>query len=509
MSKIVRGYINEERSQVCCLSTRLRGLLFPKHLDFSREYCIFAEVNVKSNTMGNIDVGVKVGPTGVSGHMKGNVKDCVGFGALTIAGLAAAYGVYMGINYVYQKACKEAGLNTKDNPHNNELGPRYANKSKSGSTKPVLESKPQPTNESDGEAEAEEGKKPEWELLLRGRSDEEGEASVSMEDVENAVDPEVLQELIYQGINLIVANEKVGKTIFCMHLATALAKGERTEILPQCGIVVKQKVFYYEFENNLPIIKKHFFKRIEDVVNKGDLVLIPQAYDGEEMLEEIAKQVVKCRRTYKHLTFVIDCIYDMEVDETNELQQGLKRIYRNAMDDYGCYVTILLVQHLNDGDKVKGSKNLKRSASSIISLTPDDSNDNIVNISWKGRCVMKGGTKCIRKGPREGYEQDLHYEPYEESPIPTPQPDPALPLNEPSEEVCVTERRDYSREKIELTTEQVEQCVEIYQKARNQGLPKVEARKKAAKEILGDESKYATVERRMLLWAKENGFSID
>ena len=264
---------------------------------------------------------------------------------------------------------------------------------------------------------------------------------------------------------------------------------------------------------NLKIIcqslRNIFSKRIEEVVNKRDLVLIPQAFDGEEMLEEIAKKVTKYRRTCKHLTFVIDCIYDMEVDETNELQQGLKRIYRNAMDDYGCYVTILLVQHLNDGGKVKGTKNLKRSASSIIFLTPDESNDNIVNISWKGRCVMKGGTKCIRKGPREGYEQDLHYEPYEESPIPTPQPDPALPLNEPSEEVCVTERRDYSREKIELTTEQVEQCVEIYQKARNQGLPKVEARKKAAKEILGDESKYATVERRMLLWAKENGFSID
>lgn len=394
--------------------------------------------------MGKIDVGVKASSTGVSGHMKGDTKDiCIGFGVLTALGVAA-YGAYMGVKYVYEKACKEAGLNTKDNPHNNELGPRYANKSKSGSTKPLLESKPQPTNESDGEAEAEEGKQPEWELLLRGRSDEEGEASVSMEDVENAVDPEVLQELIYQGINLIVANEKVGKTIFCMHLATALAKGERTEILPQCGIVVKQKVFYYEFENNLPIIKKHFFKRIEDVVNKGDLVLIPQAYDGEEMLEEIAKQVVKCRRTYKHLTFVIDCIYDMEVDETNELQQGLKRIYRNAMDDYGCYVTILLVQHLNDGDKVKGSKNLKRSASSIISLTPDDSNDNIVNISWKGRCVTKGSTKCIRKGPREGYEQDLHYEPYEEALVPTLQPDSALTEGEDGDE----EPKSWTREKF-------------------------------------------------------------
>lgn len=459
--------------------------------------------------MGKIDARGKVSLSELSGQMKGDTKDiCKGLGVLTALGLAA-YGAYKGINFIYEKACKEAGLNTKDNPHNNERGPRYSKTSSSGITKNIPTTPPVLVECDDEDDEEEEEKQPEWELLLRGRADEEDAASVSMEDVENAADPEVLQELIYQGINLIVANEKVGKTIFCMHLATALAKGVRTEVLPQRGIVVKQKVFYYEFENTLPVIKKHFFKRIEEVVNKGDLVLIPQPFDGEEMLEEIAKKVANLHRTCKHLTFVIDCIYDMEVNETNELQQGLKRIYRNAMDDYGCYVTILLVQHLNDGDKVKGSKNLKRSASSIISLTPDESNDNLVNISWKGRCVTKGSTMCIRKGPREGYERDLHYEPFEMDPKLVPQLDSALPSTQPLDETCVPERRDYSREKIELTTQQVEQCVEIYQKARIQGLSKVEARKKAAREILGDESKYATVERRMLLWAKDCGFSLD
>ena len=437
--------------------------------------------------MGDVKAGIRLDTRGAGGYVQGDSKDVIRNGVIGLGVLIVGYGGYKAINYAYEKACKIAGLNTKDNPHNNELGPRFTKKSNAVST-------PQAAIESGDKAEDEKEMLPEWKLLLREGQEEDDEA-VSMEDVENSTDPEVLQEIIYQGINLIAANEKVGKTIFCMHLATALAKGERTEILPQQGIAVRQHVCYYDFENGKSVIHKNFSKRIDEAVNKGDLELFTKAFDAGEMLEEIAKKVAKYHYKYKHLTFVVDCIYDMEVDETDELQQGLKRIGSNAMDDYGCQVTILLVQHLNDNDKVKGSKNLKRAASTIITLVPDPSDDNLVQISWKGRCVTKGSTMCIRKGPLEGYYNDLHYEPYEMTPDSTSQLDSASLGNEEENNT----KTSYSREKIELTEEQLCSCRDVYDKAISSGKGKKAALEEAAEVVLQGKISYKTLERRLEL----------
>lgn len=261
-----------------------------------------------------------------------------------------------------------------------------------------------------------------WKRLLRTRPLEEKDRGVSLDEIQNAPDPEVLQGVIFQGLTLIAAQEKSGKSTFSYQIAEALVKGEMTDILPQKGKAIKQPVHYYDLENSASVIKQHYEKRIADILNKG-LTLSTDKYEGKELLESIAKKVVKLRYEHKYQAYIIDCIYQFDGDEVKELQEQAKNICDNALDDFGCQVSILIVQHLNGNKQVKGTKNLERVASTIFRLTQSEEDEDVVNVTWLGRCTPKGGTTLVRKGPREGYDGDIHFEPYE---VPAPQLDSVL-----------------------------------------------------------------------------------
>lgn len=325
--------------------------------------------------MGDIDVGVKAGPTGVSGHMKGNVKDCVLFGALTVAGLAAVYGLCMGVKYIYEKACKEAGLNTKDNPHNNELGPRYANKSKSGSTKPLLESKPQPANDSDGEAEAEEGK----------QLEENAEQAASQVDTavggdrsskptysdlgDIASNPEnrvtqLMGEWLKQGeVTLLCAKRGAGKSQLATQIAIDLAKGGYSQLL-EVPVEIEQRCVYLAYE----MTYAQWGERYKDAVSliQGLVQLgfpVPERenikgalQDCRELCEEELKQGTR------HLMIFIDNLAKLVKDPNNpqakeakELVMGLRSL-QSEFGSLGMAVTVMILVHTDKaGSAVKGS----------------------------------------------------------------------------------------------------------------------------------------------------------
>lgn len=263
--------------------------------------------------------------------------------------------------------------------------------------------------------------------LLCGGEDISDLTTITPEMLAVAPDTNVMQGVIHQGINLILAEEKCGKTILAMQIAIGLAKGESVSLFPDDEGVVRQRVIYYDTETGRSTVNRYYREALEGVLNKG-LYLREGATGWHELLEDIAEQVVVNQQRCKDITFVLDCIYDYTADETNKLQKGIKKLRSNARELYGCNITVIMITHLKEDGTNVGSKNLTRAAAmwirmeKIVQTKVDDKNKKSVkenkdsellesvSISWAGRYPSVGNIICIAKGEKEGFPGNIHFE---------------------------------------------------------------------------------------------------
>lgn len=266
---------------------------------------------------------------------------------------------------------------------------------------------------------------------LLGGEDGGDLTEITPEMLASAPDTNVMQGIIHQGINLILAEKKCGKTVLGVHLGVSLAKGKRSDLFSASGDnrVVRQRVIYYDTETFRSTMKSHHGETLKDVLDNG--FYLREGKPGwEKLLKDMAEQVLDHQRDSKDITLVLDCIYEYPHHEVEMLRKGADRLCTNAREQYGCNLTVLMVTHLKDNGKPIGSQNLQRTAvtwiylEKVITKEPKDKkgtagktvrthNDTEllgeVAISWGGR-NSAGRIICVAKGAKEGYPGNLHYE---------------------------------------------------------------------------------------------------
>lgn len=267
---------------------------------------------------------------------------------------------------------------------------------------------------------------------LLGGEDGGDLTEITPEMLASAPDTNVMQGIIHQGINLILAEKKCGKTVLGVHLGVSLAKGIGSDLFSASGDnrVVRQRVIYYDTETFRSTMKSHHGETLKDVLDNG--FYLREGKPGwEKLLKDMAEQVLDHQRDSKDITLVLDCIYEYPHHEVEMLRKGAKRLCTNAREQYGCNLTVLMVTHLDDKGKPIGSQNLQRTAVTWIYLervitkepkgkkgtagkTVRTHNDTEllgeVAISWSGRNSKAGRIICVAKGEAEGYPGNLHYE---------------------------------------------------------------------------------------------------
>lgn len=264
------------------------------------------------------------------------------------------------------------------------------------------------------------------------------EQLVSGEDVDDLEDitpqaldaaPEtnVMQGVIHQGLNLLLAEKKCGKTILAVHVGVCMAKGQPSELFTTDEQrVVRQRVVYYDTETGRSAMNRYHGEELKEVLGRG-FYLREGSTEWEKLRDDIAAQVVDHQCESKEMTFILDCIYEYKHHQLENLRKALKKLRKNAREKYGVNVTIIAVTHLNEKGDAAGSENLQREAVMWINLerickeedkksaraAKRDEDKKLlseVSISWTGRYPEAGRVICIAIGEKEGCRGNLHFE---------------------------------------------------------------------------------------------------
>lgn len=324
------------------------------------------------------------------------------------------------------------------------------------------------------------------------------------------------------------ARTGVGKTTLAFQCATDLAMGKHSEAFGNTNAPIPQLVYYFDFEvGTSDMLGKQggllqqcpsgsiVYKDYVGKFTAGDV-----EYIGT-LLAIIAKSLWENGRD---TTIFIDNITALCGESDNckkALRDGIDKLVENALQIIGINVTFVCVSHITDGDdfmplkkeNLRGNKTQITWATSVLlfgktrtggryikqlenrkGYNPDE--DRVVTTRLEGK--DEGTSHWVAEG--WDYECNvIALKPKQnktETAAPThnsPQLDSASP---DSEEENGT-KASYSREKIELTEEQLVRCREVYEDAISSGKGKTAALKETAGEVLGDEGKYKTVERRL------------
>lgn len=471
----------------------------------------------------DVKISGHVGSNSVGGQFSGDsevLAKCLGKVALVAL---AAYAGTMSIKYFYEKSCKKAGLNTKNNPHNNELGPRNPTR-EDGSTSigPTIGD----VHESaDGDNSLPEQIPHPWKGYKRTP------VKARPEDAPAPKENRLLDVYIRAGrIVFLFAPTDVGKTTLAVQLAYEMAFEKDSKIFPNSVIRHPKKVIYYDEEYQGESFQKEGYRNMFEI-NDGRFLYTQGAHDGiDDMLEAIYNDANQKEYEGHDIVMFIDNIKAVckgtysgkGSNGEGRFINSLKSIKNYLEDKKGIRLTVVVIAHTTSDaadekryktiteKNLQGTNDQSDFANELIALGDTRIGPEYKRVkALKNKELPKDGKVWVVKRVDGttfecvGYELesdtiDKKIAPallskYTSGNTVYKQLDSASP---DSEEGNGT-KASYSREKIELTEEQLVRCREVYEDAISSGKGKTAALKETAGEVLGDEGKYKTVERRL------------
>lgn len=326
------------------------------------------------------------------------------------------------------------------------------------------------------------------------------------------------------------ARAGIGKSTLAFQCATDLARGNRSEAFDNANTPIPQLVYFFDFETGPSVMMGKqgrlfrqcppgsiFYKDYVGQFEAGDI-----KYIGA-LLVIIAKLIWEHRR---NTTIFLDNITALcgESDNCRKvLRNGIDKLVINARQKLGMNVTFVCLAHITEGDD-------------YMLLKKENLRGNSTQITWATSVLLFGktrnGGRYIKQlknrqgdnpdedlvvttrleGKKEGAShwvaEDLDYEcnvialkpkPNKtDSSAPVPNSSQLDSASLGSEEENNT-KTSYSREKIELTEEQLYSCRDVYEKAISSGKGKKAALEEAAEVVLQGKISYKTLERRLEL----------
>lgn len=221
-----------------------------------------------------------------------------------------------------------------------------------------------------------------------------------------------LQEMTYGirlgEVNLITAQEKVGKTAFLSALEHHLIKttdyGLGIIHLEQAQKRSIQGILNYELDRatNLPdsgVSNEDMLKAYEKLVRKEGRVHFYSHFgsdDPDVILDIIRYLVAVCGCKFIFLDHITMLVTGMEGDDERRQLDYLST--RLAMLTRELNFTLFLVSHVNDDGKTRGSRNISKVADLILYLTRDTENASF-DIRNTTTILIKGNRDVAASGP--------------------------------------------------------------------------------------------------------------
>ena len=190
--------------------------------------------------------------------------------------------------------------------------------------------------------------------------------------------------MISNGVYLLVARPKVGKSFFAQQLTYSLTTGK--DFL---GLKVNPShVLYITTESELKQLEDRFIlmnlKPNKDMLDVIDYEDIPDFY-----IREIERDINDLTTNNNSLFIIIDMFKDIKFDtdyDLNSYQEVNDVVFKKFKDICRKYnATLFVTHHLNKRDETMGSVGLNADVSGILTLKESKNNYNKLTLMYKGR----------------------------------------------------------------------------------------------------------------------------
>lgn len=190
--------------------------------------------------------------------------------------------------------------------------------------------------------------------------------------------------MISNGVYLLVARPKVGKSFFAQQLTYSLTTGK--DFL---GLKVNPShVLYITTESELKQLEDRFtlmnLKPNKDMLDVIDYEDIPDFY-----IREIERDIIDLTTNNNSLFIIIDMFKDIKFDtdyDLNSYQEVNDVVFKKFKDICRKYnATLFVTHHLNKRDETMGSVGLNADVSGILTLKESKNNYNKLTLMYKGR----------------------------------------------------------------------------------------------------------------------------
>lgn len=190
--------------------------------------------------------------------------------------------------------------------------------------------------------------------------------------------------MISNGVYLLVARPKVGKSFFAQQLTYSLTTGK--DFL---GLKVNPShVLYITTESELKQLEDRFtlmnLKPNKDMLDVIDYEDIPDFY-----IREIERDINDLTTNNNSLFIIIDMFKDIKFDtdyDLNSYQEVNNVVFKKFKDICRKYnATLFVTHHLNKRDETMGSVGLNADVSGILTLKESKNNYNKLTLMYKGR----------------------------------------------------------------------------------------------------------------------------
>ena len=190
--------------------------------------------------------------------------------------------------------------------------------------------------------------------------------------------------MISNGVYLLVARPKVGKSFFAQQLTYSLTTGK--DFL---GLKVNPShVLYITTESELKQLEDRFtlmnLKPNKDMLDVIDYEDIPDFY-----IREIERDINDLTTKNNSLFIIIDMFKDIKFDtdyDLNSYQEVNDVVFKKFKDICRKYnATLFVTHHLNKRDETMGSVGLNADVSGILTLKESKNNYNKLTLMYKGR----------------------------------------------------------------------------------------------------------------------------
>ena len=190
--------------------------------------------------------------------------------------------------------------------------------------------------------------------------------------------------MISNGVYLLVARPKVGKSFFAQQLTYSLTTGK--DFL---GLKVNPShVLYITTESELKQLEDRFtlmnLKPNKDMLDVIDYEDIPDFY-----IREIERDINDLTTNNNSLFIIIDMFKDIKFDtdyDLNSYQEVNDVVFKKFKDICRKYnATLFVTHHLNKRDETMGSVGLNADVSGILTLKESKNNYNKLTLMYKGR----------------------------------------------------------------------------------------------------------------------------